>query len=133
MILNFKPQFVDKIISGQKIHTIRKDKHNRWRDGMQIQFYTGARTKQAKMFAKGVVRKIDIVAIRDNQMHFREVAINGHRTNEDRVAKLDGFIDTDSFFNFFREQYGTKEGSICFNGKIIYWDNLEIVGNDFWT
>jgi hypothetical protein len=42
MILSFsKDEFVDKILAGIKVHTIREDNHNRWRPGMDIQFWRG--------------------------------------------------------------------------------------------
>lgn len=41
MILSFKKQFLDPIITGSKIHTIRADKPNRWKPGNKIHFATG--------------------------------------------------------------------------------------------
>lgn len=42
MLLTFsKIQFIDRIISGQKVHTIRDDKFNRWKVGNKIHFWFG--------------------------------------------------------------------------------------------
>jgi hypothetical protein len=56
MILNFSTElpdgtptnFADKILAGNKIHTIRKG--NRWKAGDLIHFSTGSRTKQYSNF-----------------------------------------------------------------------------------
>lgn len=50
MVIGFKKQFVPKIKSGKKIHTIRRDEHNRWKVGRSIQMATGVRTKHYKQF-----------------------------------------------------------------------------------
>src|SRR3989337_2267378 len=54
MILSFKPQFIEPILKGSKIHTIREDKTNRWIDGRVIQGATGVRTKKYNQFFEGV-------------------------------------------------------------------------------
>ena len=63
MILSFKPQFNDKIIKGIKIHTIREDKHNRWKPGRTIQFANGIRTKNYKQFFEGECKSIQPIKI----------------------------------------------------------------------
>lgn len=50
MILGFKKQFVPKIKFGTKIHTIREDKHNRWKVGNKMHMAIGVRTKKYKQF-----------------------------------------------------------------------------------
>jgi len=50
MVLGFEQQFVEPILSGTKIHTIREDKHNRWKPGRSIQMATGVRTKNYNQF-----------------------------------------------------------------------------------
>ena len=46
MILGFKEQFKNLIIGGVKKHSIREDRHNRWKPGMIIHFATGMRTER---------------------------------------------------------------------------------------
>lgn len=53
MILAFKPQFVQPILAGTKIHTIRLAKEGRWIPGRKIQFATGVRTKNYHCFKDG--------------------------------------------------------------------------------
>lgn len=54
MVIGFKEQFVQKILSGEKFHTIRRDKNNRWKKGMIMHMATGMRTKKYKQFAQRV-------------------------------------------------------------------------------
>jgi hypothetical protein len=51
MILGFKKQFVEPIMAGTKIHTIREDKTDRWYPGTQIHMATGVRTKHYNCFS----------------------------------------------------------------------------------
>ncbi len=121
MILNFKERFVDPIILDTKIHSIREDKHNRWKPGMQIHFATGERTKNYNCFDQGIcvsIQKFELriqkypaagplIFIDDVRLHFFDY---------NRLAKNDGFEDKYDFFNFF------KKGFI---GKIIHWPNFK--------
>lgn len=51
MILTFsKPELVEAIQTGQKIHTIRKDTHQRWKPGMTIHLYKGNPRNNGKPF-----------------------------------------------------------------------------------
>jgi len=58
MILGFKTKtkdgrytnFVEKIEKGEKIHTIREDKLNRWRAGRIIHAAVGVRTNEYRQF-----------------------------------------------------------------------------------
>lgn len=38
MILPFKKRFVEPIMDGSKIHTIRRDSNNRWYRGRKVHF-----------------------------------------------------------------------------------------------
>jgi len=49
MNLGFNEIFIPKIISGSKIHTIRKDSFNRWGAGKLIHICTGLKTKEYKL------------------------------------------------------------------------------------
>ena len=116
MILGFKPQFVDKILSGSKIHTIREDKHNRWKAGNKIQFATGVRTKDYKQFFEGEctgIQKIEIFGATG------EVIVDGRRLSlygdDYKLLFNDGFDSLQDFFNWFGND---------FSGKIIHWTNF---------
>jgi hypothetical protein len=65
MILSFKPQFVGKILSGEKIHTIREDKTGRWKEGMKIHFWCGNPRNPSKnpyQFKEGICTGVQDIA-----------------------------------------------------------------------
>ena len=121
MILGFKKQFVEPILNGTKIHTIREDSNNRWKVGNKIHFATGVRTKNYNQFAEGVVDTILGISIIyvDGKPHVF-VYPDGDQRNEkglpsnviEELAKNDGFESVDDFFGWFSED---------FVGRIIYW------------
>lgn len=117
MILGFKPQFVEKILSGSKIHTIREGIRSRWREGMKIHFATGVRTKNYKQFKEGIcmgTRRIEIEP--DSKTVFIIVNQTGVATFNNKgvetLAKNDGFDSVDDFWVWFNQP---------FSGRIIYW------------
>lgn len=112
-----------------KKHTIRQDSKNRWKVGMDIDFFIGVRTKNMFRFAPKVkvksIQKIKItydeeicdafccepcVFIDDKPLHlndYQELAIN------------DGFDGAPEFFEWFSED---------FEGKLIHWTDLKYYG-----
>lgn len=133
MILGFKKQFVDKILSGSKIHTIREDKPNRWRMRNVIHFATGIRSKYYNQFKKGQCKSVQHIRIRwiDNIISL-EIVDNPEedwrilyaysdadrnslgRDEMEQFAINDGFESIDEFFKWFDKD---------FTGKIIHWTN----------
>ena len=123
MILSFskenieKRNFKEKILNGTKIHTIREDKHNRWKETMSIQFYAMNPRNGGKKFAEGIVDKVTriIIDAPNNKVSFPE--INGYYISNpvilDDLAKSDGFESWEEMKEFFPEY---------FEGKIIYWN-----------
>jgi len=112
MKLSFKPQFKDKILSGDKIHTIRNDRNKRWTIGKKIHFVTGLRTKNQNQFKEGEclgLQKIvissfhDAIFISDREMSDNEKWI---------LARNDGFDCMADFYDWFNED---------FFGIIIHW------------
>ncbi len=63
MIIGFKPQFVDPILNGTKIHTIRLDPYERWKPGMKMHMATGVRTKHYKQFAEKICVGVSFIHI----------------------------------------------------------------------
>lgn len=102
-----------------KLHTIRKDEHNRWKPGMKIHFVINNRSKNFFQFAPVVecksVQKIEIFK-RDG---LRFIRIDGRFINSNQVAEEiainDGFDSVDDLFNWFNKD---------FTGKIIHWTDL---------
>lgn len=119
MVLGFKPQFVQPILNGTKIHTIREDKHDRWKPGMTIHFATGVRTKKYKQFKEKFCVSIQSIEIKFKE-DFLSVYINGISMHGmsflKTISKNDGFESEWDFLKFF------KDG---FKGKIIHWTNFK--------
>jgi hypothetical protein len=132
MILSFKKQFIEPILSGSKIHTIREDKNNRWKRGRSIQFADGVRTKLYNEFKSGTcisTQTIEFKWTKHNAGLVSEswgvqVFIDGRNvTNEtdivDRLVIADGFKDRKEFFEW--EAWNKKD----FEGKIIHWTDIK--------
>jgi hypothetical protein len=115
MDLGFKTQFKDKILNGTKIHTIREDKHERWKEGKKIHFITGMRTKKRDVFLEGTCTNVDDIWISGKS---KIVIINGvKRLKEDEIetlAKNDGFGNVEGFWDWF----GDKKGE---DYRLIHW------------
>jgi len=119
MILGFKSQFKPKILSGEKVHTIRTDANNRWKPGRIINFATGVRTKNYKEFALGRCTRVSDIII--NPEMERVFIGNGsgivYRGEGVRVfAKNDGFDSLEDFWKWFNKP---------FEGKLIFWQLFE--------
>lgn len=123
MILAFsKEQFVQKILDGTKIHTIREDKHSRWKPGMKIHFWKGnPRNVKANPypFATGTVTKVDQIEIHytPDGKGLQWIEINGEVLRGvdklEELARNDGFDGLKSFMVWFKED---------FKGKLIHWE-----------
>lgn len=128
MVLPFKKQFVQPILSGTKIHTIRLDKHNRWHAGKSIQMATGVRTKAYHQFnddradikkcistQKIVIQWYKFTTTSGETIVGPMVEIDGKSLTALQIHELavaDGFDNIDQFFEWFNTD---------FEGKIIHW------------
>ncbi len=122
MVLSFRPQFISKILDGSKIHTIRADKHNRWKAGMKIHFVTGARTKHYRCFKEGVCTGVQSIFMNRGAFGIFDVFVDGKHLNSDTVKILagnDGFGASLDFIHFF------GSGTFRWEGKIIHWTGLK--------
>ena len=128
MVLNFlktfvvdgkrkQTNFVDKILSGEKIHTIRWDINNRWKVGNKIHFSTGARTSNYNCFKEGKCIGIQEIEItKEGIIYIDDCSLN-HQTEFDELWLNDGFDSGHDFWAWFN-QYKP------FKGKIIHWTNF---------
>ena len=119
MILGFKEQFVEKIKSGQKIHTIREDKNRRWQKGKKIHFATGVRTKNYNQFKEGECKSIQVVHITPFDRSI-SIGANGRLNrldlkNNTMFAKYDGFDNEEEFWKWFDKPFW---------GVIIHWTDF---------
>ena len=121
MILSFKKQFVKPILEGTKIHTIREDKHNRWRGFKVIHMATGVRSKNYNCFKKSSLRSTQKIFITvDNGL---EVTIDGKYINNlelEKLAKNDGFESSAEMESWFEDAIKQSKED-CFSGKLIHW------------
>ncbi|MFT3753703.1 MAG: ASCH domain-containing protein [Paludibacter sp.] len=123
MLLTFsKQQFVDRILSGDKIHTIREDKTNRWKAGTKIHFWKG-NPRNVKnnpyQFATGTVRDTLTIQIlpNENKIHFPILGTTiKSLDNLNRIAKSDGFDNWEEMKNWFNTD---------FRGKLIFFENVK--------
>lgn len=140
MILSFKKKlpsgkptnFENKIKSGIKIHSIREDKHNRWRPGMKIQMAHGVRTKNYRCFDdtktctgiqsikinyyfNGITpEKMEIII--DGDLFYSQSGYGSYGSdNLELLARNDGFDSTSDFFSWFNAD---------FEGKILHWTDF---------
>ena len=124
MILSFRPEFVAPTKAGTKIHSMREDKHRRWRPGLKIQFATGARTKNYKQFMEGECKSVQEVDIYRGSRDVMVLVDNRQLTDPEilQLAKNDGFKDIKGMRDFFIPQepvYGHDLEE--WHGRIIHW------------
>lgn len=116
-----KTGFVEKILSGEKIHTLRKGQ--RWKPGMKIHMATGIRSSRYHQFNKGIdhlstclsTQKIKIdttsypycifIFVDDRELDAREMM---------DLIKNDGFDTIESFIAWFNNPAE-------FPDQIIHW------------
>lgn len=124
MILPFRPQFVEPILKGIKIHTIREDRHRRWKPGRSIQSATGVRTKNYHCFFHTECRSVQSIFMTYAFNDVIEITIDGRYissfSEKEALAKNDGFANYQEFFNWF---YPIIEGhpDKHYSGRIIHW------------
>lgn len=128
MILSFKNRFVEPILRGTKIHTIREDKHNRWKPGKVIHAATDIRTKKYNQFFSGVCESVQSFEIKYLEVEFKgkkylmpQIWIDhkyfdfiGDITH--KLASNDGFESMTGFLDWFGKD---------FKGKIIHWTKFK--------
>ncbi len=111
-----------------KLHTIREDKHNRWKPGMSIQMvYRGPKYSIKDHFNKNYeeiqecegTQRIEIVYRSSPKFLWPKLLkIDGRRLGISEIEDLalnDGFNDANHFFSYFNKD---------FTGKIIHWTDL---------
>ena len=125
MIIGFKPQFVQPILEGTKIHTVREDKRNRWERNLVMHMATGVRTNKYKEFAQKICTGVQLVEIwpQSKSILVQIIEKNGfYRTRQlstkevEQFIKNDGFEYSYQFWEWFNEP---------FKGKIIHWTSFK--------
>ena len=114
MVLGFHKRFVDGILAGRKIHTIRHG--YRWSKGREIHMATGVRTSNYNQFNKKhphlqVCKEIQTIEI----IGAHNVTVDDvplHRYQIEELAVNDGFKSSVGLFQWFKDD---------FYGQIIHW------------
>lgn len=132
MILAFKPQFVEPILVGTKIHTIRTDSLGRWKRDNTIHMATGGRTPNYHQFNADrpdlqkciSVQKLDMVLSASNKPIARywtsiESWVDDRQVSLSQIAKNDGFLQLQDFIEWFFIK------NTVFSGKIIRWTDFK--------
>jgi hypothetical protein len=117
-LLNFKKQFVQKILSGKKKQTIRAMRKRPFRVGDRLYLYTGCRTKQCKKLGEAVCTKVDRIEIPEEICKTKINDIIPCGVDIIEMAHKDGFDHIQLFIDFFKKR-------LPFTGQIIYWEKIE--------
>lgn len=141
---SFQKQFVEKILSGEKPHTIRRRRKRATVPGDQLSLYTGMRTKSCVLVASVPCTKVEPIRFyldrsemwiwspeQPGDLHYSEVEEIGSfrlMTAEEvnAIARADGFEDVYDFFDFFK-QY---KSDYLDDFEIIHWDPNRLI--NFW-
>lgn len=122
MLLTYSiPKFKDLIRSGQKIHTIRPDAHNRWKPGMSIQHWMynpRNKSKNPHLFGEGECKGVERIFIVKGEETPVLVMVNRQFLKWDEVLELienDG-LTLDEFIQFF-----ASSPDSTFIGRIIHF------------
>ena len=121
MIRSFSdPRFEARIRAGIKIHTIREDKHNRWKPGMKIHFWMHNPRNVKKnpyTFGEGVVYAVREIDLLDSSFILQTHAMFPWDSDLGKLlAKRDGFDSVDEMKAYFK---------LPFYGKVIIWKNCK--------
>lgn len=115
--LNFKKEFTDKILSGQKRQTVRamrKDGRNP-KPGQTLYLYTGMRTKGCRKLREVLCKNATALHIGEHHTVVKGVyALEPSQI--EAFAKDDGFMNMNDFFDFFKKTHG-----LPFYGLLIEW------------
>ncbi len=125
----FTATMSQKMTGFPKIHTIREDKHDRWKVGMNIHFVINNRTKDRFQFAPVIpVTEIQTIKIdHQNDSEYPIIHIDSKRycpienhfdyfVKLDELSQNDGFDTIKQFLDYFKED---------FEGKIIHWTDFK--------
>lgn len=117
-IANKETDFIEYIKEGEKIHTIRKDRRNRWIEDEDIEMIMNGKiffTSYVKKIQKIKIKRVTIDADQISPRSYPLVIIDGQTLSFAQLNELswnDGFKSLEHFFEYFQEP---------FEGKLIHW------------
>ncbi len=112
-LYNFQKRFAEKILSGEKRHTIRATRKRQTMPCEILHLYTGLRQKGARLLMRVPCTKVEEILI-DSACH---ISIDGAGLDPsecDQLARCDGFLDYVDMMCFW-------SGRLPFRGQIIHW------------
>lgn len=116
-LLGFKDEFVDKILRGEKQHTIRAPRKIPIRKGEILHLYKRPRQIGMKLLFRSPCVRIEDILIGE----YGEIWMGGvggvmlTESECDALATKDGFKDFTAMLDFWQDR-------LPFHGQIIYWD-----------
>lgn len=125
------PQFVDKILSGEKTTTIRPYAKN-MQIGDLITFWVGWRKKNPTYICTAeIIETPETIVISDDTILISSYIMWRTYKNDlyymDRFAKSDGFTSFADMITFFQSEYPPKKNKQwVFGGKLITFGNIYI-------
>lgn len=101
---NFRPCFVDKILSGHKLSTIRSTRRCDLGDMMQL--YVGQRTKSCRLIMASLCVGVAPILISDHSLWLLRGIEGDVRPCDLPLHEQEGFDNSAAMLEFFREEYG---------------------------
>lgn len=125
---NFQRQFVGRILSLEKPHTIRPERKHPTKKGDTLYLFTGQRTTQCRLIAESPCINIERIGI---YLHNPQpyVMINDYGLSVealDRLIRRDGFEHREDFFEFFMcYPRDVRENNL----RLIWWSTKKLVNH----
>ncbi|MBD1394282.1 hypothetical protein [Mucilaginibacter glaciei] len=128
MVISFNKKFVEPILTGSKIHTIREDAKGRWRPGITMHMYTGGRfSKEYRQFIEMDCRSVqDVYMTYYNgklEVSVDDTLIYGY-PERNEFAISDGFADWEDFEKWWIPIL-MNDPELKYKGRVIHWTNIK--------
>lgn len=138
MNLGFKDQFVPKVESGEKRHSIRAGR--RWRVGMLAHCWKNMRGAKEGLRPQTLLLIAPVIRVEDINIHMHRnvglrITIEGVMLRPDECeafARRDGFKDQDAMHKFWiKNHFKSARNTVArpemggwqvFVGQVIHWD-----------
>jgi hypothetical protein len=108
--------FVDKVASGEKLQTVRREA--RCKVGDRLQLYVNQRTKACRKLGDAICADVDYCAIKPEYITFGDAS---RHPNAHEFAKADGFGSYSDMVTWFQKKYKRH----AFVGKVIKWQLIK--------
>ena len=93
--------FVDKVESGEKKHTIRKERKVPIKVGDKLIMFTGQRTTACRELGRAICTKVDKISIFETDVKINGASLNWHYLAA--LSRNDGFDSIVTFKKFFKD------------------------------